>query len=100
MVKVAKNKAAIITILLGLRGPSMRQRGGLNLDRPPLRSRPGPGCRSAKEGATESRWASRLSWHTRDYPGRGASIGRLLALVIWIENMSHMSKSVKYVYSS
>ena len=60
MVKVAKNKAAIITILLGLRGPSMRQRGGLNLDRPPLRSRPGPGCRSAKEGATESRWASIL----------------------------------------
>ena len=34
------------------------------------------------------------------FPGRGASIGRLLALVIWIENMSHVSKSVKYVYSS
>ena len=31
----------------------------------------------------------------RTYPGRGASIGRLLALVIWIENMSHMSKSIK-----
>ena len=29
------------------------------------------------------------------YPGRGASIGRLLALVIWIENMSHISKSLK-----
>ena len=32
------------------------------------------------------------SMNERHYPGQGASIGRLLALVIWFEHMSHASK--------
>ena len=51
-------------------------------------------------GMCARRSAASPSYSCIIYPGRGASIGRLLALVIWTENMSHMSKYVKYVYSS
>ena len=54
-------------------------------------------CRSFQPNPAHAQQAALqpAGFKTSSYPGRGASIGRLLALVIWIENMSHMSKSVK-----